>query len=223
MENELTCPKCGKKFKNIQAKHGHMAKCGRDFIECDICHRLIDYANYNKHKECHKKDHLCPQCGKIVFGSKKFCNSSCAAKYNNLKKQKHQNKKCLYCGKEFSSNYRPQKFCCQECAAQYWSEQKYQEKENLYFLGKLHEPQVLKKQFIAHNEYKCSICGLTEWQNQKIVLILDHINGNPDDNRPENLRLVCPNCDSQLPTYKSRNRGNGRAYRRKRYAEGKTY
>jgi hypothetical protein len=34
---------------------------------------------------------------------------------------------------------------------------------------------------------------------------------------------VCPNCDSQHPTFKSRNRGNGRAWRRQRYADGKSY
>ena len=39
----------------------------------------------------------------------------------------------------------------------------------------------------------------------------------------ENLRLVCPNCDSQLPTYKSRNRGSGRHSRRQRYRDGQSY
>lgn len=56
-----------------------------------------------------------------------------------------------------------------------------------------------------------------------LTLILDHIDGNPENNRRDNLRLICPNCDSQLPTYKSRNRGNGRAFRRQRYADGKSY
>ncbi|WP_232320946.1 hypothetical protein [Mycobacterium shimoidei] len=31
------------------------------------------------------------------------------------------------------------------------------------------------------------------------------------------------NCDSQLPTYKARNRGGGRHYRRQRYADGQSY
>lgn len=55
-------------------------------------------------------------------------------------------------------------------------------------------------------EYKCSICGLEPyWNGAELTLILDHINGNNRDNRLENLRWVCPNCDHQLPTFCSKN------------------
>ena len=55
----------------------------------------------------------------------------------------------------------------------------------------------------------CSICGLNEnWNNQKLVLQLDHINGQNNDNRIENLRIVCPNCHSQLKTFSSKRRNN---------------
>lgn len=71
---------------------------------------------------------------------------------------------------------------------------------------------------------RCAVCGgASTWQGLPLVLILDHMDGNPDNNCRQNLRLICPNCDSQLPTYKSRNRGNGPSFRRQRYADGKSY
>lgn len=69
----------------------------------------------------------------------------------------------------------------------------------------------------------CAICGLEEWRGSPIPLEMDHINGNSADDRLLNLRLVCGNCAMQLPTYKNRNRGNGRHWRRERYASGDSY
>jgi len=65
----------------------------------------------------------------------------------------------------------------------------------------------LKKRLINLGllKYKCYICGIKKWKNKPLVLIMDHINGVRNDNRQKNLRLVCPNCDSQLPTFTGRN------------------
>ncbi len=54
----------------------------------------------------------------------------------------------------------------------------------------------------------CEKCNLTEWNNEPIPLELDHINGVRTDNRLENLRVICPNCHAQTPTYRSKNRKN---------------
>ena len=49
---------------------------------------------------------------------------------------------------------------------------------------------------------KCYICGQEPfWNGKPMVLIIDHINGVSNDNRIENLRMVCPNCNSQLDTH----------------------
>ena len=62
---------------------------------------------------------------------------------------------------------------------------------------------VLKTGKIPYRCFKCGNKG--KWQGKKLTLVLDHKNGVKLDHRLENLRFVCPNCDSQLPTYKSRN------------------
>lgn len=50
-------------------------------------------------------------------------------------------------------------------------------------------------------DYKCIQCNLSNWQGKILSLHLDHINGNPTDNRLENLRFLCPNCHSLTETY----------------------
>lgn len=55
-------------------------------------------------------------------------------------------------------------------------------------------------------ENRCEICGqLPIWNGKEISLILDHINGVHNDNRIENLRIVCPNCNATLPTHCGKN------------------
>lgn len=66
----------------------------------------------------------------------------------------------------------------------------------------------LKTRLLANKllENKCYICGLPNvWQDKQLVLILDHVNGDSTDNRITNLRLLCPNCNSQTNTFAGRN------------------
>jgi transposase len=48
----------------------------------------------------------------------------------------------------------------------------------------------------------CEICNIpNSWNGNKLTFVLDHINGTFNDNTISNLRLICPNCNSQLPTH----------------------
>jgi len=66
----------------------------------------------------------------------------------------------------------------------------------------------LKMRLIKENilKYACEKCGNEgSWMNQKLVLQLEHKNGNSKDHRLENICFLCPNCHSQTETYSGRN------------------
>lgn len=65
----------------------------------------------------------------------------------------------------------------------------------------------LKKRLLREGILKniCSKCGLgTEWKGEPLTLVIDHINGIRNDHRLENLRILCPNCNSQTKTFAGR-------------------
>ena len=53
--------------------------------------------------------------------------------------------------------------------------------------------------------YACEVCGISEWQGRELSMCLHHINGDGNDNRLENLQLLCGNCHSQTPNFGSLN------------------
>lgn len=57
-------------------------------------------------------------------------------------------------------------------------------------------------------KYECVNCGNTGvWKGKPLTLELDHINGDDQDNRLTNLRILCPNCHSQTDTFRGRKVG----------------
>lgn len=72
---------------------------------------------------------------------------------------------------------------------------------------------VLLRRLIAEGlkDARCEACGRREWEGQPIPLEIDHINGDPTENRLENVRLLCPNCHALTETYCGRNRARRRS------------
>lgn len=69
--------------------------------------------------------------------------------------------------------------------------------------------QDIRKKLIAAELIKdeCAMCQIgTDWHGHKLCLQLDHINGTHNDNRLENLRLLCPNCHSCTDTFCGKNK-----------------
>ena len=123
-------------------------------------------------------------------------------------------KKCLECSKDFKN--RPKvKFCSPECNIIY--------KQRLRVKSGKIDYRTIRRYLLRTQGNTCSICKLSIWQEKQIPLVLDHKDGNSYNNNEDNCRLVCCNCDALLPTYKGRNRGNGRHLRKLRYQQGKSY
>ena len=126
--------------------------------------------------------------------------------------------KCLNCGKEFQKrDGYSNKFCSNECYLEYKHTQSYKDflehPENYARANYTAKP--FKKDILKEQNNRCAICGMEPiWNGKNLVFILDHIDGHASHNYRENLRLICPNCDSQLDTYKSKNKCGERSYYR---------
>lgn len=172
-------------------------------------------------------DATCSGCPKVFripeseLKNRKFCSRSCAATSTNtlsLNRPKRPEYSCKNC----NDTTHNKNFCSFKCTGEF--------KSNLALIKFLQgdsktllKSPTIYEYLLERQDGKCAICRMPPiWNNKPLVFIHDHIDGNSENNSPDNIRLVCSNCDSQLDTYKSKNIGNGRHARRVRYAEGKS-
>ncbi|MBI2041788.1 MAG: HNH endonuclease [Candidatus Nealsonbacteria bacterium] len=127
-----------------------------------------------------------------------------------------QRSRCPVCGKEPARAY--YKYCSNACQQEYQYELyigkwKNGSEKGLNTIG-LVSPYI-KKYLRRKFADKCCLCGWSRINTTtgKVPLVADHIDGNWKNNIEENLRLICPNCDSLSPTFAALNKGNGRANR----------
>lgn len=197
-----------------------------------FCSRSCSCTYNNLHRSAIIR--VCKACGKQFearSGFAHYCNTcastnSTCTDNSNTNAPRRRTANCVNCGKEFDLTYAGKKYCSVECSTQHRNKELYNElvqyvEERGEFptcSGSVVNGETNRKKVRVYLEnnygHKCSICGITEWCGQPVPLVVDHIDGNPHNHKVDNFRLVCHNCDAQLPTYKSKNIGNGRKYRR---------
>jgi hypothetical protein len=172
-----------------------------------------------------------------------FCDRSCAATYNNSKYPKREKKiksiptkspkppklpqerKCLSCSFTLDSK----RIYCDRCRPAIISAKSKEHWDSLRasFIiqwkkgevdGSKGEGQVsshIRKYLFEKYQSKCSECGWARINpaTNKIPLEIDHIDGDWNNHKEENLRLLCPSCHSITPTFRSLNNGHGRTNR----------
>jgi hypothetical protein len=177
--------------------------CSEKCVKKSIANK--EALKYAKRKLEKKGEHPCAWCKEITINPK-FCSRSCAAHLNNIlypKKIPKELHPCLGCG--IMTNHLT--YCSGKCPRTLIAIERLRVAKET---GKIPSNYKMVKVMIASDRgFGCEICGTTEWLDQPVLLILDHIDGNSDNHIWSNVRTTCSNCDAQLPTYKGKNIGNG--------------
>ena len=131
------------------------------------------------------------------FGSGKYCSKSCAnsrVRTDEVKKKISEgvlkSEWWLNCDYTFNSN--PEKI---EKTKDTWKSKRNWDDAHI---------QSIKKWVKEEKNNTCESCGLNQWNDKPLVMEVDHIDGDVNNNNINNLRVLCPNCHSQTPTWRKR-------------------
>src|SRR5579862_1177602 len=128
------------------------------------------------------------------------------------------------CGRYVKKN--AARFCSQQCQIDF----QYERYIEMWMSGEIDgtttsfdKPSAhIRRYLMRAGGERCTVCGWSERNPRtgRVPLHVDHIDGDARNNRPENLRLLCPNHHALTETYGKSNVGRGRKGRRARYIKG---
>jgi uncharacterized Zn ribbon protein len=209
------CKECGKEINSKWGKDFCCSSCAAKYnnkhrdksVYEKVANKLKK--NSNKTQLAHKEKY-CIVCEKKLKGAQIKC---CSEQCRNKSPKTTYKRICEFCGIEFETPIKNGKFCSNKCQHKLVHKMAYEDflsNNDKYCRGN-YTPKAFKKDFIAEQGGVCAICGCEQTHNGKpLTFVLDHIDGDASNNRRENLRMICPNCDSQLDTFKSKNKNSTR-------------
>jgi len=144
----------------------------------------------------------CPKCNTDHSKPGIFCSRSCANSREWTEEAKKQKGKALKQFIQDNPSWHARRAETVEARSQTLKNTLFAKNHERFLEGKMITRTHIKKWLIETSGEVCSICNsLPIWQGRFLSLQVDHINGVNNDNRPENVRLVCPNCHSQTDTF----------------------
>lgn len=209
MKIEIECDYCGKKFLrerklyNRGLKHNSKISCSKR------CQNLLQKNGFNVN---------CNHCKKSIYVKKNiyensisktfYCNHKCAATENNKGRVQTEETKQKIRERLKNNNQ----------ISWFKIKSKQEIDEIIQKIKAVKLKQLLErnwdeigydtkiKRVKIEQQGKCKKCGLSKWQNQDIILEIEHKNGNHNNNNRDNLEALCPNCHSMTGTWRGRNK-----------------
>lgn len=217
----MKCKNCGKEFTEKYSPNSNGYFC------CKKC--AISFSR--KHGKDGTKIVRCIDCGKEIEvnirASNKQCKCDDCRGYIKPMQTHKRLTHCLNCEEELIK-YSQKKFCSYKCQTEYENAKFIKDWKDGLISGsqKGYEriSQPIRRYIFEKFDNKCTKCSWNQINpfSNKSTLTIEHIDGNPDNHKEENLTLLCPNCHSLTSTYGALNKGKGRISRRKQYQKQKS-
>ena len=145
---------------------------------------------------------ICPNCKREHKKQGTFCSRSCANKRNWHTPEINAKRSAAV--KRYCETRSPEQILNQNKNAIAATKAKWQKYIKETPTHKLRDRKSIRRKVLEEQSGKCQHCNIDKWNDKPITFELDHIDGNKKNNKRSNLRMLCPNCHSQTPTWRGR-------------------